>query len=239
MASVLKKRKRDEESKTPRKKSKGNLKRAMLLSSRGEMKAVDASSTSLNIAFSTSAAKALLNGTVPGNAIQNRLGRRMRMESIQVQGAVLQVQNGAGPGNDFLNLYLVYDEQPNGAAFAFSDLIQSCDNSGTTGSTVFGFMNMSNSKRFRILRHWKKKIGCPAGVSANQPAQEGTDYVTTTTINWFLKLKGLDVQYNTGTAGTIADIQTGALYLMAVGANASADSQYSLAFNARLRFHDL
>lgn len=240
MGSILKKRKRDEESKSPaRKKRKAASKASMLLSSKGEMKCVDVTSTNINESIDTTGAKSLMNGTIPGNAIQNRLGRRIRMVSLRIMGAIFQVQNGAAPGDDFVHIYVVYDKQVNGTAYALADLLQSCDRSGTTATNTFASVNMSNSKRFKILRHTFMKIECPAGVSANQPAQESTDFHKVQTVDWYIPLKGLDTQYNTGTAGTIADIQTGALFVMVLGANSAANTQYSLQYNARLRFQDL
>lgn len=218
--------------------SSKNKKQMFLLSSKSEMKCVDNTSTGATLAFTSAAPKALLNGSVPGNAIQNRLGRRIRMKSLRIQGMINQYQAGTTPIDDFIHIYVVYDSQPNGATFATADLIQSCDAAGTTGTGTFSFINMSNSKRFKVIRHESMKIET-TGAAANQPAQESTDFKKVQSIDWWIPLKDLDTQYNTGTAGTIADIQTGSLYLMLFGASAAADSQYALTYNTRLRFVDL
>lgn len=205
---------------------------------RGEAKCVDLTSTLVTQAFATTTPRTLLNGTVPGNAMQNRLGRRIRMKSIHIQGVILQSQNGAAPVDDFIHWVLVYDSQPNGAAFAFSDLFQSTDNAGTSASGAYSFLNMSNSKRFKVLRHKSMKLET-IGVGSDQPAQESTDFTKVTTVNEYVPLNGLVTQYNTGTAGTVADIQTGSLYLLTYGVSGAADYQYSLSYNTRLRFEDL
>jgi len=239
--SHLGKRRRDDEAKTSVKRRRfdpsKNKKQMHLLSSKGEVKCVDQTASNFTLVASTTGNKVLLNGTIPGSAIQNRLGRRIHMKSVQVQGQIVQYQNGTTPVDDFVHIFLVYDHQVNAAAFNLSDLLQSCDSAGNTGTSTFSFLNMSNSKRFKILRHEVMKLET-IGVSQDQPSQESTDAHKHTTIQWFVPLNSLETQYNTGTAGTQADIQTGGLWLMTLGLSAAADSQYQFQGNARLRFLD-
>lgn len=238
MGSILKKRKRDVESKSPSRKKARIFAKKTLLSMRGEMKCVDLSSTLDTLNITNTGPKTLQNGTVPGNYMHTRLGRRIRMQSLRIMGQIRQFQNGAAPDDDFCHIYVVYDAQPNAAAFALTDFLQSCDNAGTTATNTFSFVNMSNAKRFKVLRHEVFKLES-TGASANQPAQETTDYHKKTTVDMFIDLKGLDTQYNTGVAGTIADIQTGALYVMVLGALSALNTQYTFEYNSRLRFYDL
>lgn len=240
MGSILKKRKREyDESKSPaRKKFKKKPTMATLLASKTELKSVDVSSAAITQGFDATAPKQLLNATVPGNGISNRQGRRIRMKSLRIMGNVNLFQAGVAPTTDLIHMFLVYDTQPNGAAFAVGDLLQVTDSAGTTGTTNYAFNNISNAKRFKVLRHWKKNIVLGAGAAFNQPAQDSTDYLSPTTIDMYVKLNGLEVQYNTGSAGTIADINTGALYLMTFGGLSALNSQYQLRYNTRLRFED-
>lgn len=240
--SYLGKRKHASEEKSSVKRrrfdSSKNKKQMSLLSSKGEMKCVDLTSTSATIAIDSTANKTLLNAVIAGNAIQNRLARRIRMHSLRIMGQIIQTQAGAAPVDDLIHVFVVYDKQPNAAAFVVADLLQVCDAGGTTGTTNFSFQNMSNAKRFKILRHWKRKVEV-TGAAINQPAQETTDYTTSTTLDLYVPLRDCDTQYNAGAAGTITDIQSGALYLLVLGGQSAANSQYSLQYNARLRFVDL
>lgn len=237
-----KKRKYDQTSTYPvakRARTKTPKKFASLSANRVELKCVDLSAAPpLGLTFNNSGPKALINGCVPGTQIQNRLGRRIKMSSVRIIGNIVQFQVGVSPVDDFCRLMLVYDRQPNGSTFVLADLLQSVDQTGATSNTVWDGINMSNSRRFKVLKHEIYKFEC-TGASANQPAQDSTDYVQRKSIDWYVPLKGLITQYNTGTAGTVADIQSGALYLFAVGVSSNTNCQYQLQYNVRLRFCDL
>lgn len=240
MGSILKKRKREwDESKSPaRKKVKKRANFSTVLASKGEQKAVDVSSAAVTLLIDGTANKTLLNGTIPGNGLQNRLGRRIRMKSVRIMGTVIQTQAGVAPDDDLIHVYLVYDAQPNANAYALADLLQVCDSGGTTGTTNYSFQNMSNAKRFKILRHWKRKMEVNL-TAFNTAASDSTDYPTPCTIDMYVPLKGLDTQFNTGVTGGVTDITSGALYLMVLGGQATANAQYSFRYQARLRFEDM
>lgn len=238
MGSILKKRKREHESKSPAgKRQKGALRIKPSVFSRTEKKAVDVSTTVIE--FNTTGAKVLLNGTIPGNGIQNRLGRKIRMSSVQIQGMIIDTAGYAGV-EEFCHLMLVYDSQCNGAAFAIADFMQSCDVAGTlTSGTSFDFVNMSNSERFKVLRHQRMHF-TKSAAGTQAVSRDTSDYLYGTSVDWFVKLKNMPVQYNTGTAGTIADLQTGALYLVTLSNAVTATSaNHQLAFGARVRFTDM
>lgn len=236
MGSILKKRKRDDESKSPARKKSKQMARMFLPSTKGEMKSVDVGVATISI--DTGGTRTLVNGTIPGNGLQNRLGRRIRMQNLHVMGHILQFQAGTAADDDFIHFYVVYDNQTNGATFALSDFLLNIDNAGTTQTNTYCFMNMANAKRFKILRHWKRKMEC-IGNSLDQPAQDSTDFTIGTVIDMFIPLKGLDTQYNAGVAGTVADITTGGLFFVVLGGSSAANTQYAFRGSTRLRFQDL
>lgn len=239
MGSILKKRKRDEESKSPRKRFKAALVPKRSVFSHTEKKSVDLPATTLE--FNNAGPKTLLNGTIPGNALQNRLGRKIRMNSLHIQGHIVATPLVAVAALDeFAHIYVVYDSQPNGAAFALADLLQSTDNAGTQTTSTYSFVNLSNSERFKILRHEYLKFEAPGDIRVQNPSDDLTDYHKKVTVNMFIKMKDMPVQYNVGTAGTVADIQTGSLYLMVLSnATTATTATRYLNFATRVRFTDL
>lgn len=208
-----------------------------LKSSKHEIKSVDVPAS--NTAISTTASFALLNGMVQGTTQWNRIGRRVQMKSIAIRGRIYYNQAGGAPGADYLRVMLIYDRQPNGAAPAIGDIIAATDQAGTTTTTCFDGLNMSNADRFKVLREYVLHIPSPAAIAggANQALQvEGAEKLG---FKWFVKLGGLETHFKTGNAGTIADISTGSLYLVTFGQQAAADAQWGLTISARLRFDDL
>lgn len=202
-----------------------------------EKKVVDAF-TSLN--FNTTGSFLLLNAPVAGANEYQRIGRKISMSSAQLRGYVRFAQAGTTPSNDFLRLILFYDRQPNGAAPAVADILLDVDNTGGTNTSAISSLNINNADRFKVLRDLYWSI--PSASAATE--QNGTtggdkalDYKPAS-FRDFISLKGMETHFNAGTAGTIADITSGSLYLLALGMRASADSQWQVAVNTRVRYLD-
>lgn len=180
----------------------------------------------------------LLNGLVPGTGEHNRLGRKITMKSVKITASIVCPAAGAAPAAfDLLRYAIVYDRQSNGALPAFGDIFSDTNNAGGATVGTWSSRNESNRDRFLILRDkplkMEKMIG-GGGVSLsyyqaviNEPLGVWRDYI---------RLKGLETHFNTGTAGTVADITSGALLLVVQGINAAADAQYSLEWQSRLYF---
>lgn len=202
-----------------------------------QLKCVDITGAPVAAIFSTTLGLALCNATNVGSNINNRLGRKIRMRSLHVQGMIQQYQGGASPGDDYVHLMVVYDKQPNGAVPAAADLFQNVDPGGPSITTAWAFLNPSNFERFKVLRHYKAKM--EYSVSSSELAHESTDYKKDVSIDWHINLRGLETQYNAGTAGTVADQVSGSLLLVSYGLQTAANSQYQFIGNTRLRFEDL
>lgn len=211
---------------------------AVLQLRKPEVKGVDLSEN--NIHFTSAGIfSSALNATVAGANESNRIGRKISMRSVQIRGAVYPYQAGAAPIRDFIRLILVYDRQPNGAAPALADVLEDVDQAGTRTTTSFSGLNLSNADRFKVLRdwHWAMPVANLAG-AASGDEQVSDPGATLMSIKAFVKLNGLETHYNAGAAGTIADITTGALFLLAVGLSAEANAQYRFLFDTRVRYAD-
>lgn len=198
---------------------------------RNQKNSVDTLQT--GVGFSTTAVWSLLNGCTEGAAIYNRIGRRIKMKSIQVRGGFSM--SPAADATHFITVMLVYDRQPNGANPAIADLLLDYKFDGTTGTSPLSGLNINNSDRFVVLRRdWYVIDADPAATAAQQKDQVlNSCSGPPRSVDMYVKLAGLEAHYKASTGG-IGDLTTGALYLVTYGSQAA--SVCSLDFASRLRF---
>lgn len=200
----------------------------------GEIHFVDMPSTQLDC--DTTGTVALINGCVPGTGENQRFGRRMIMKSVEIRLGQFTVASSSASQTEQLRVLLVYDRQSNGAAPAWADVIQSMDAASTATSLAWSFPNVSNKQRFAILRDWLWKPNPIANTSVNQVAQDAPQASMNRDIHEYVKLKGLETQFNTGTAGTVADITSGGLFIMSQGTAAAGANSRDCLFHSRVTF---
>lgn len=179
----------------------------------------------------TSLAPTLLNGTIPGTQNYNRVGRKIALSSLQFKGYVYPEALATGYPNYAVRVVIVYDNQSNGAAPTWANVVLSQDNAGTSSSAVFDCYNLDNRERFNILHDFT--IACPAYNSTATTADNNSFL-----IDEFINLHDIPTIYNAGTAGTIADIQTGALYAFWVSTLPFAATGIDLDISYRTIFYD-
>lgn len=186
--------------------------------------------------FSTTATFDCLNALKAGSGFFNRIGRMISMKSIHIRGQIFKSDNHA-IFNDYLRLMLVYDSQVNGATPAIATLLQDRDVDGDVRTNSFSGLNMEEVSRFRILRDHRVPIGLDAAGVANGGVYQSLE-TGDLNINWFVKLKGLVSHYQAN-AGTVADIVTGALWLVTFGrGDPDTESNWKVKFCSRLKFSD-
>lgn len=154
-----------------------------------------------------------------GDTESTRDGRKAVIESIQIRASVVASPTTATTFASTAHLYLVQDTQCNGAAAAATDVFT---------STNFGqaMLNLNNSGRFRILKHWQHTFVPGAGVAAayNQTRKQ---------IEIFQKCN-IPVDWSS-TTGAITEIRSNNIFLLAGTANDS-DDDIALSGQCRLRF---
>lgn len=106
---------------------------------------------------------------------------------------------------------VVYDHAPNGALPAITDIL--------TTDSFNGPMNLINNDRFMVLHD--EVVNFTNGTSAAG--------------KWNYKRQPLQMQYTNAATGVIADITTGAIYMMAVHNTGTV----AVVFSVRTRFTDL
>lgn len=201
-----------------------------------ELKAVDTASGGVNafgsVDFDQSAPVLfLLNGIAAGTDFYNRVGRKVKLRSLLFRGDVYAADTTTS-GAMSIRVALVYDGQANGAAITHSDVFNSVDSGGTTGSRAYSGVNLNNRDRFKILKDWSFTL---APVALNAAGNGG--YHNRRVFKAYIPLN-LDEVFS-GTGATISSIQTGALYLIALcDASTTGDDAATITWNSRVRFSD-
>jgi len=176
----------------------------------GEFKSVD---TAAVVAMNTApGVVALLNGISRGDDIGQRNGREVTMKSIQ-----FQAQTSGGAADSFCRFLLVYDRQSNGTPLTAAQVLNVVD--------IVSPRNLENRKRFKILHD----VSYPIETTANALSLK---------VHKFYRRLAHPITFNTGNAGTVADIATGSLYLIALGSNAAGGNAAQFTYSCRIRYLD-
>lgn len=212
---------------------------------KGELKFVDMAETT--VVLDTTGAVTLLSPPVPGSLETNRIGRKIMLKSLHFTGRIVVSGLADATVMEYLRIMIIYDRQTNGAGPAIADVLQAVDNAGGLTSTAMDGLNISNAERFKVLRDWRVAIGgtngaigSTAGSTALLQCFPGAtkDGLIGGVCEAFIKLNGLETHFNTGVAGTVADISTGGLFILTLGKTAAATAPYKLIFTTRKRYWD-
>lgn len=155
----------------------------------------------------------LLNPIAQGTTANQRVGRKVTMLSVMIRYAVALASTSTGGSP--IRFKVVYDKQSNGAAPAITDIV--------TVDTFTAPNNLDNSDRFVTLID---KITAPisAGSETSVAAVEKASM-------------SLETMF-TGTAGAIANILSGSVYIFAAQDSAIATANATFSYISRIRFTD-
>jgi len=183
----------------------------------------------------------VLNLIQQGAGSWNRIGRKVNLKSIRVKGFFTwlydeEAVTGNVSGN-WVRMVLVWDKQPSGAAIPTWDTIFGCtEQNGTESSYTLSQPKYDNMDRFQVLRdvvtEFKPQLYL-AGGSTNTRSE-------ICPFDEFVDLKGREVVFlGQSNPMTIADISTGALYLIfRTGAAVGSTNQINVSCQPRLRYTD-
>jgi len=176
-----------------------------------------------------------LNVPQQGTGNTNREGRYITMESLQVNGIIAMAAQGDQTAADVaptIKIWIVLDKQTNGGDAGTGIISENVfTNPGATAiSGTAPLRNMLYSKRYKVL----KEI-CIDAPQLNM-VFDGTNVEQSGTqipFSAFIPLKGRKTEF-LGNAGTVADITTNGLFMVAC----TSSTQYApqITYNARLRF---
>lgn len=186
---------------------------------RGELKYVDV----LNAQDTTpGGVLVLLNGLAPGTGASQRIGKKCHFRSL-----LLRYNLGANAASGtafqgYVRIMVFLDTQANATAPTVAQLLETITSSSP--------MNMDNRDRFKVLYD--------QGVPMSQAVTSSSDCR-------FIKVyKKMNITtiYNNGTAGTVADITSGSIYLLSIaeqaGAGTAPGAYPRYDFVSRLRYDD-
>lgn len=189
----------------------------------------------------TNTGVAVLNCVQPGNGSWNRAGRKIKMQSVRIKGAVemLSDNNGGAAAcrGGVVRLVVVYDKNVSGTPAAipiYNVIFGTTDQLGNEVGLPFDNLRWDNTGRFRVIRDMMLTLD-PIAIPG--PAEEGA--VRKVWFDEYIDLKGLETIYSgQSNPCTIADISSGALYLFARVDVATTNSAAALIAEStsRLRF---
>jgi len=186
------------------------------------------------LSMNTTGTFTLLAAPVPGSDFTNRIGRKTLIKSVYIRGIVTaELADQDGPvvgisGAQLGRMIIFADMQPNGAAPIVTDLLTSANSTAQ--------LNLNNRDRFRI--YCDKCFAIEAYAYSTTAGASVASLSNAYNVKKFKKLN-LETIYNAGTAGTIADIQSGALYMLTIGNRAAGTDDCTAALSTRVRFVDL
>jgi len=154
-----------------------------------------------------------------GDGPSSRDGRKAVIKSIQIRGYMYFVPAATATASALVNMWLVLDTQTNGvAATANSDLF-------TSNAFATAMLNLDNSGRFRILKHWNLAFNSNAGATtAFNNVVKPIEYYQTCNI---------PIDWSSST-GDISEIRSNNLFLCAGGT--LQDDKVTFTATVRLRF---
>lgn len=165
----------------------------------------------------------LLNSVAQGTDFNQCLGRKYNITQVQVAGYVTAEDTTTFPNK--VKVLVIYDEQPNAGTPVITDFF--------TASSSVAFMNLNNRDRFKVIAEWEEYIG---GIN-NTATQSYAMGACGANVKIFRKCNLPVIRNGASTGGAAANLATGALWLVTIGAVASSNSS-NCNLAARIRFSD-
>jgi len=175
-----------------------------------------------NYACDTTGAIILLNTVPAGTGQSARIGKRIKMKSIQLRGFAFPGSNQAVLKVAWM---IVYDRRPAGALPTLSDILEG-------GANSLNFLNDANSNRFKIVKRWDSVMSATTTTALDDVSYWDQDcYVKIPEQYAYTSYKAL------GT-GAIADIDEGAFYFVTVGSGVPGTTAPNVRAGFRIRYYD-
>lgn len=183
----------------------------------------------------TTAVVTLLNGCVRGTDSGERVGRKVTMTSVFVRG-YCQLEESVSGNNGPLfapcqlaRLMIVYDRQPTGATPAITEFLNS--------SLSYAQLNYDNRDRFSIIADYQAVLG-PFAVATTGVAIFSSFDNCGKEVNIYRSLR-LPTIFNATNGGTVADINSGALWMVTIGnVAAGTDTDANFRVSVRVKYLD-
>jgi len=182
----------------------------------GELKGCDILLTQAAPIINTTGSNAnimLLNGIAPGTASYNRVGRKLTFKSLRLKGCVEFTSTPSATGvqfGNFVRMVVVWDKQPTGTIPTWETVFGYTLENASEASTILAPVRYDNMSRFSVL----KDTVIEYDVQPSSPVSTAsvTEQVP---FDCYVNLGNKVTTYGgQNVPTTIADIATGALYVM-------------------------
>lgn len=204
---------------------------------------IDVAAGSVLATTNTNGAIIVLNLVAPGTGSWNRIGKRIRMQSVRVKGLAVHryerlVTTESLVGST-LRMVIVHDNNPNsGSIPTFDTIFGRTSDQGTETSEFLDNLRFDNTGRFRVL----KDTVIVSNVNAAGIA-DGALVENKCPFDEYIRLGGMETIFSGQTADpTIADISTGALYVVfraSENDGSGSTTQWAIEnATSRLRYYD-
>lgn len=169
---------------------------------------------------------------VLGSDFTNRVGRKVVIKSVYIRGrvqldAATAASNVASLGQQ-ARFVIFVDNQPNGAAPAVTDVLKE--------AVPHSQLNANNRDRFRIIKD-KTYVFDPMIISNTATQAHAVMNRTVYDVKVYKKLN-IETIFNGTNGGTIADVNSGALYMFWIGNVAAGTTDATAPLTTRVRFDD-
>lgn len=195
------------------------------------------------IPFNTGGGTQCVNLAQQGVNISQRVGNKIMMKNLQLRFQ-FNITGKQCSTQQFGRIVVLYDRQPPSSAYLpinniFADSLQGL--TVANGNPVSSMLNPSLFDRMVVLSD--DMFPLQPTITTNFTATNNISYTGKDALCYqkFIKLKGLETTFS-GTAGpmTLAQIETGALYVLAWGtATINTNDGWQVYGNARLRYIDV
>lgn len=195
----------------------------------------------------TNAGIFVLNLIQQGSGSWERIGKKVHLKSIRINGTAKfrysKITTSSNLLGSCMRMCVVWDKNPNsGTIPTFDTIFGKTSQAGGESTTYLDGLKYDNTGRFRVLRDWK--IVCSPNTTPFTDGTGGDDNSIEAVYYFdeFVKLKNkVCVFSGQSDPMTIADISSGALYLVARADVNTADSLAEWAVEnsvARLRYKE-
>lgn len=184
---------------------------------------------------------ALLNATKEGTGVSQRVGRKINMKSVQINGTIEWIDE-IQLGLQNCRLIMVLDKQSNGSLPSIQNLLADTDFNLTQTTSWLSKLNIANSDRFTILmdQSWYFPQRGDGQANPLSGAQwSNINRAQDHRVNSYIKLKGAEVRYNgTDNAPSINQIVSGSIFLVALSDVELGESSFRAHLKSRIRYWD-
>lgn len=163
-----------------------------------------------------------VNLIAQGSDYNERIGRKVTIVAIQMEGHIHAASNLCPPGK--CRIMFIWDSQPNGVLATPAQIFQNI--------VASSFMNLNFRDRFKVLMDHNVALNGFCTAFNNTIVTNASEVEN---ISFYKRLYYPTIY--SGTTATIADIQSGALLMFCTGEHAAGDA-FQLVAGIRLRYID-